>query len=270
MKIYLDYIFIENIIINFVIMYQVTIFTKSKINIIRCISSSIIFSIYSVIIYFFYDTFILTCFIKLMLVNISIFISFKPKNIKEYLKKIIYYYIINFIYVGVIISITVFFKISINNTLNKICIYIISGGITYLFNRYLWKLWKTNIKNNSLGYKLKIKNQEINCYVDTGNLVYNLEHNLDVIFLDYNWYGIFELLDILNTKIDLKIKTVNGNEKLYGYIVKGVEVYKENRYICKLDKIIFSFSNQRININNKYSGLIGYNLYVEKLEGVKL
>lgn len=270
MKIYLDYILIENIIVNFVIIYQVSIFTKSKIILKRNILSCLILSIYTVAIYILNDSFLSSAYMKLLLVNISMYIAFKPESIVEYLKKIIYYYIISFVYVGLVVGITVFFKISIDNILNKICIYIISGIVTYLFNNYLWKLWKTNIKNNTLGYTLKIKNQEIKCYVDTGNLVRVPIYNLDVIFLDYNWYGILELLDVLDNKINLCINTVSENEYTYGYIVKDIEVYKENRYICKLNKVIFSFSNQRINIDNKYSGLIGYNLYIDKLEGVKL
>lgn len=270
MKIYLDYILLENVIVNFVIIYQVGIFTKSKISLKRNIISSIVLSIYTTLLYVINDSFITSAIMKLMIVNISIYIAFKPSNISNYLKKIIYYYIISFIYVGVIIGITVFFNISINNTSKKIIVYIISGIITYLFNNYLWKLWKTNIKKDNLVYTIKIKDQEIECYIDTGNLVHEYVHNLDVIFIDYKWFGILELLGVLDKKIDVSINTVNENGKVFGYIVKNVDVYKNKKYICKLNKIIFSFSNQRINIDNKYSALIGYNLYVEKLKGVIL
>lgn len=270
MKIYLDYIFIENIIVNFVIIYQVSIFTKTKVSFRRNILSSIILSLYTIVIYILNDNFFGSSFMKLLIINIVTYISFKPNNVSEYLKKLMYFYIINFIYVGVIIGITLFFKISIENTFTKICVYIISGIITYLSNNHLWKMWKTNIKNNTLGYTLKIKNEEIKCYVDTGNLVRAPMYNLDVIFLDYTWYGVLELLDVLDKKISININTINENECICGYIVEKIDVYKENKYICKLDKVIFSFSSQKINIENKYSGLIGYNLYIEKLEGVKL
>ena len=270
MKIYLDYILIENIIVNFIIIYQVNIFTKSKINLKRIIFASVILSFYTVVIYLLNNSYLNNFLIKILIINISLYICFKPKSISEYLKKFLYYYILNYIYIGVIIGITLLFKISIDSTAKKICVYILSGIITYLFNNYLWKLWKTNIKNNTLVYTLKIKNQEINCFVDTGNLVHNNLYNLDVIFLDYRWYGILELLDVLNNKVDLTINTINDNNNCYGYIVKDVEIYKNNKYICKLSKIIFSFSNQKINIDNKCTGIIGYNLYIEKLGGVKL
>ena len=102
---------------------------------------TVLFKIYTVIIYVFKDSMLDDIFVKLMVVNIVTYIAFKPESIKEYLKKITYYYIINFIYVGVIIGITVFMKISIDNILNKTCIYIISALLTYVFNNYLWKMW---------------------------------------------------------------------------------------------------------------------------------
>ncbi len=270
MKIYLDYIFIENIIVNFVIIYQVGIFTKTKISIKRNIISCFILSIYTVIMYILNDKFLSNVFIKLMITNITMYIAFKPSSLLQYLKKIVYYYIISFIYIGVIIGITIFFNISIDNTRNKILVYMLSGIITYLFNKYLWKLWKSNIKKDDLVYTLEVNGQKIDCYIDTGNLVHEYSKNLDVIFIDYKWFGILELLGILDNKIDLKINTVNKNESVFGYVVEDINIYKDKRFICKLNKIIFSFSSQRINIDNKCSGLIGYNLYVEKLKGVTL
>ena len=95
MKIYLDYIFIENIIVNFVIIYQVGIFTKTKISIKRNIISCFILSIYTVIMYILNDKFLSNVFIKLMITNITMYIAFKPSSLLQYLKKIVYYYINN-------------------------------------------------------------------------------------------------------------------------------------------------------------------------------
>ena len=51
MKIYLDYIFFENLIINIVIIYQTSIFTKSNIKLKYIILSSSVLSIYTTIVY---------------------------------------------------------------------------------------------------------------------------------------------------------------------------------------------------------------------------
>lgn len=270
MKVYLDYILIENVIVNFVIMYQIGIFTKTQISKKRNILATLLLSIYTVVIYIVPDSFLENIIMKFLIIAVATYIAFYPKTMKEYIKKIIYYYIISFLYVGVIISFTLFFNISINSISKKISIYLVCGIITYLFNTYLWKLWKTNIKNDTLVYTLKVKDIEIESYIDTGNLVYEYTHQLDVIFLDYQWFGVLELLGVLDQKIDLDIHTVNSTSDIYGYIVKNISIYQNKKYICKLDKIIFSFANQRIKIDNKCSALIGYNLYVEKLKGVTL
>ena len=161
MKIYLDYIFFENLIINIVIIYQTSIFTKSNIKLKYIILSSSVLSVYTTIVYILQNNIVENIIIKIIVIGFAIYLAFNPKSIKEYIKKQVYYYIISFTYVGIIISITLIFNISIKKTIVKILIYVLSAFISYLFNKYLWKMWKTNIKNSSLTYKLKIKGQEI-------------------------------------------------------------------------------------------------------------
>ncbi|MEG1204620.1 MAG: sigma-E processing peptidase SpoIIGA [Clostridia bacterium] len=270
MKIYLDYIFFENIILNYIILYQVNIFTKSNIKKRCLIGADLILSIYTVISYVYKDSFIDSIFIRLLLVFITIYICFFPKQIKEYIKKVIYFYIISFMYVGIMISLSLLFGIKLDNILNKVLLYIICGMISYIFNKYMWKMWKTNIKKEDLTYTINIKGQEIPSFIDTGNLVKSKIYNLDVIFLDNKWYGVLELKGLLNKKIDIGVNTVAKKCYIYGYIIEGVKIYKDGKFINNLDKIIFSFSSGSINIEDKYSALIGYNTYIEKLKGVIL
>lgn len=270
MKIYLDYILIENIIVNFVIIYQLDIFTKSNRKKRYCFFSSLILSFYTVITYINNSIILSNIFIKILTVNIAIYIAFFPKTIIEFLKKIVYYYIISFTYVGVIISITLLLNINIDYIYNKVIIYLICAIISYLFNKYMWKMWKTNIKKENMTYIMNINGQEIPSYIDTGNLAHDYLYNLDVIFLDKRWYKILNEKGILNRKIDVGIKTVSDDSFINGYIVKNVDILKNGKKVCRLNKIIFSFSNKEINIDGKYTALIGYNLYLENLKGVTL
>lgn len=270
MKIYLDYIFFENLIVNMVIIYQTSIFTKANIKLKYITLSSCILSVYTTIVYILKNNIVENVIIKIIVIGFAIYLAFNPKSIKEYLKKQIYYYIISFTYVGIIISITLICNISIEKTIIKIIIYLISALVSYLFNKYLWKMWKTNIKRESLTYKLKIKGQEIIAFVDTGNSVYDYINNLDVIFIDIKFFDILKNLGVLNKKTNIVVRTIASEDYITGYIVNNVDIYKNNDKICNLKKIVFCFSNQVININNKYNALIGYNLYLENLKGVTL
>lgn len=270
MKIYLDYIFFENLIINIVIIYQTSIFTKSNIKLKYIILSASVLSVYTTIAYVLENSIVENIIIKIIVIGFAIYIAFNSNSIKEYLKKQVYYYIISFTYVGIIISTTLIFNISIDKMGIKLLIYIFSAVISYLFNKYLWKMWKTNIKNDSLTYKLKIKGQEILAFVDTGNNVYDYANNLDVIFIDIKFFNSLKSMGVLKDKTNITIRTVASEDYITGYIVNDIEIYKNKKKICELKKVVFCFSNQSININNKYNALIGYNLYLENLKGVTL
>jgi len=267
MNYYLEYIFLENVIVNFLLLNLVNIFTKSNTKKLNIIISSVFSSIYSTVIMFLHlDMFV----IKLLLVVFVVYIAYNPKTISKYLKITVYYLFLNYLYLGIIIGITLLFNINIENIILKILVYVISALILYLLNKFMWKMWKTNIKKDKLTYTINIKGQEIFCFVDTGNMVKNYQHNLNVIFLDKRWYEVLNKKCVLNNKVDTYIHSVIGDSVIAGYIIENLEVYKNKRKIKVIDKIIISFSNQSINIFNKYTGLIGYETYLENLEGVHL
>ena len=268
MKIYLDYIFLENLIVNLLISISMYKFNKEKLKKINIILGSIFISIYTTIIYALNDTFFSSLYIKLIAVIIYTYITFKPSTFIAILKHTIYYFLFSFLYVGIIISVSILFKINLTNTMIKILIYLISGIILNIFTKYLWKMWKTNIKNNDLSYKLNINGQEIFGFVDTGNNVKDITTGLNVLFVDMEYKE--KLKNILDErrKREIYTNTVNANSHEDGYIIKDVEVYKENKRIGKIKRIVICFVNLNIS-NKKYSALIGYNTYIENLKGVK-
>ena len=270
MKVYLDYMFLENLLVNYIVLYVVNVFTKSENKKIYLLISSMILSIYITISSILNLKIIEDIILRVLVVNFTLYIAYFPNNLKEYLKKQIYYYLIYFMYVGIVISITLFFDINLKNVLLKILVYLISGIILYIFNKFLWKMWKTNIKNSSLTYKLKIKGQEIVAFVDTGNNVYDYTNNLDVIFVDMKFFDNLKKINVLKNRTSIIVRTIASEDYITGYIVEDVEVYQNSKKVCNLKKVVFCFSNQTINLNNKYNALIGYNLYLENLKGVTL
>ena len=152
----------------------------------------------------------------------------------------------------------------------KILIYIISAIILYIINSYMWKMWKLNINNDNLTYIINIGGQEIYGYVDTGNLAKNIEYNTDIIFLDKKWFGVLYEKGMLNHIVKTNILSINGENVSIGYMLNNIKIYKNPKKIITLKKIIISFSSQDININGKYTALIGYNTFCENLGGIYL
>lgn len=262
MKIYLDYIFLENLVVNTVIIVETVIFTNLKISKNRrniCIFISTILSILEYLIpqinnIFFHIFF--SCFMLLILFNF--------KNIFDYLKKIASYYLIYIVYIGIIISSTIIFNINLNNFLNKILLYIYSGIVLHILIQNLWKMWKTKIKSSDLEYNLVVDDVEINSFIDTGNNVKDPITSLNVIFLDK------KLMQKIKTdKLNItyfKVNTINGTDIKEGYIVTNVKVKKDEKEIAIIPKIILCFS-MNYNTSEKYSAIIGYDTYLENIDG---
>lgn len=276
MKVYLDLVFLENLILNTAIIYQISKFAKQKISFKINLFASLIGSVYVTLIRLFSTSFIAWTIIKLLIINIVIYVAFKPSKIVIYLKLIAYYFLIFYIYIGAIIGISTFFNINLNNTYLRIGIYILGYLVTYLLNQRMWKVWKSNIKGNDLVYKIMIKsmnktsnNIEINAFVDTGNSLKDVINNLD-IFIVQNTNKFNYHMAIKNEKVEVCLNTVNANCKLDGYIFNNILIFKNNKKIVNLNRAVIVFVDRNLSTSNKYNSLISYDTYIEKLQGVSL
>lgn len=267
LKIYLDYIFFENLFVNIIISLLINNFTKNTFKKTNLLLGTIFISFYTTIIYVLEDSFINCFFIKIIAVTIYIYITFKPKTIIKLLKNTIYYYLFLFTYVGIIIFISLMFDIDLENSYIKISIYSISSILLYIFINNLWKMWKSNIKNNDLIYNIDIKGNEFVGFVDTGHNVKDMLTNLDVIFIDYKYKEILNKYINEKKKITINISTLNNNISKVGYIFNDIYIYKNKKNIVKIKKIVISFVKDSF-VNEKYNALIGYNIYINNLKGV--
>ena len=100
MTVYLDVVFIENIMMNYIILYGTAIISKAIPKPIRLIIASSIGALYAIIQYLsilkIYSTFIL----KIILSIIIVYIAFNPQNIKNMLKQILLFYLASFVFGG--------------------------------------------------------------------------------------------------------------------------------------------------------------------------
>ena len=111
MTIYIDIIFIENIIMNAIILYATSIILKQKVKIIRLIISSTIGSIYSILMYITKFTIYSSTISKFLLSIVIVYTAFKPQNSKKMFKQIIIFYLTSFVFGGVALYLIYFLKI---------------------------------------------------------------------------------------------------------------------------------------------------------------
>ena len=291
MTVYLDVIFLENIVINYIILYVTGIISKSKIIQIKLILGSLIGAIYSIIYYLLnikiYSNFIL----KIILSIAIIYVSFKSNNLKELSKKVLLFYLVSFVFGGSAIAIIYMVNsqnIIIQNgilvgsyTIKTILIGIIIAYFTVLA---AFKIIKAKISRNDLicDITVNLNNKEIKtkAMIDTGNLLKEPITNMPVIVMEHTLFYDILPKEILNnteeilggdfTKIpdDIKmeyspkLKVIpysslgKSNGMLLGIKGEKLIIYlKEETQI--IDKVIIGIYNKSLTKQGEYRSLLG-------------
>ena len=100
MTIYVDVVLIENLVMNYIILYATGIILKIKVKHLRLILASLIGAIYSIISYVVevkvYSNFIL----KFILSIVIIYVAFNPQKAKNMWKDLLIFYLTSFVFGG--------------------------------------------------------------------------------------------------------------------------------------------------------------------------
>lgn len=261
MKIYLDYIFLENLIVNAVIIFQTIRCINIKIKKWKKILWAILDSVVGCIVYIYPS--LNSYVINLAVTTIGILIVLNPKNIINYIKYMSIYYYIYIVYMGIIILSTIIFNLQLEIYLNKIALYILSGVAARFITDKMWIMFKSKKNYLDLVYTLNIQDNDILVFLDTGNKVYDYINNASVIFLDNSIRNKVNLERYKKTEFE--ISTVSGTDKKEGYIINDLVITKDKeKYV--IDKVIICFSSID-DTPEKYSGIIGYELFLRNLNG---
>ena len=112
MTIYLDLIFMENVLMNYIILFATTVIVKNKTRHkqIKLLLSSIIGSIYAVIVYLDILSTYSNIFTKIVLSLVMVYIAFSPKNLKQLFKELLIFYFTSFIFGGCTFALIYFLK----------------------------------------------------------------------------------------------------------------------------------------------------------------
>ena len=240
MTIYIDVVFIENIIMNYIILYGTGIVAKVVPKQIRLILSSTIGAVYVIVTYIsklrIYETLVL----KIVLSFIIIYIAFNPPNIKKLIKELLLFYLTSFVFGGaaffliyVVRPQDIIMKNGVFVGTYPIKITIMGGLLGFIVLVLSYKLIKTKFTKKSLicNVLIKIENKELKtkAMVDTGNLLKDPISGKPVIVIEHT-----SLYDILPKQI------LNNIEKILGGDFKNIPESINDKYISKFKVIPFS------------------------------
>lgn len=142
MTIYIDIIFLENLFMNYIILFATGTIVKAPIKIMRTLISSIFGSVYAIVSYMSILEIYSSTLLKIILSISMVYIAFGSKNIKQFFKQLIIFYLTSFTFGGVAFALLYF--ISPQNILmmkRSISRYIsnknnLSSGYCRIYNNY--------------------------------------------------------------------------------------------------------------------------------------
>lgn len=240
MTIYLDIIFLENFILNFIILYAVSLVIKEKAGCIKLMIASLIGASYVIIYYLINFQSKWNLIFKIILSVVMVYISFMPKSFKEFIKQITFFYLVSFVFGGASLGVIYMVnagKISIRNgiivgnyTLKTIFIGVI---LAFTIITVAFKFVKNRISKKDLfcNIKIIINQSKINvkAVIDTGNFLKEPITNIPVIVVEK---------DILKNFVPREI--LENIENILGGDLKNIPENIQNEYMSKLKVIPFS------------------------------
>ena len=289
MTIYLDIILCENLLMNYIILFAtyVIIKPKTKHPQIRMILSSLLGSIYAIIIYLNILSIYTNLLAKITLSVVMVYIAFAPPNIKQLLKQILIFYLVSFIFGGCTFALIYFLKpenVEMKNGvfvgIYPIKVGLIAGIIAFIITQIAFKI---NNKNTFIEIELYNKNKmtKARALLDSGNMLKEPISQKPVIVVEKAILSKIipeEVLNYIERMVGGDDQERNEMQEYLSKIrmVPFMSLGKENGMLIgiRLDKIkintedirlekeniIAGIYEKKLTKDNKYNALIGLNL----------
>ena len=241
MTIYLDVVLIENLCMNYIILFATGYILKIEIKHIRLIISALLGGIYSVAAYLQILEIYSNILLKIILSIVMVYIAYNSKNIKQIIKQLLFFYLITFVFGGCAFALLYFIKPEQILMRNGVYIgtyplkIVILGGIvgfTLTVIAFKYAKMKINKKNMFCELEIYFENKKINtiALIYTGNMLKDPITSMPVI--------VVEKSILKNVLPDIIID--NLNKIIGGDVPKEVYEDKNLNYITKFRVIPFS------------------------------
>lgn len=293
MTVYVDVVLIENLCMNYIILFGTGYIIKLKIKHWRILVSSSIGAVYAILAYMGIFPLYANIVVKIILSICMVYIAFNPKNIKAIIKELALFYLVSFALGGCAFALLyivrpqdIFMKDGVYIGTYPLKIALLGGIVGFIITYVAFKVVKTRMNKNELIYEivLKINEKELTTKVmlDTGNMLKDPISNNPVVLIEKKiLYNILpkELLENTKNMLGGDFKNNEDLENEYRTrlrIIPFTSVGKQNGMMLgiKVDEIkIITDIDEIINTNaivcvyekefskrGKYFGIMGMDL----------
>lgn len=298
MTVYVDVVLLENLCMNYIILFGTGYIIKLKIKHWRILVSSSIGAVYAILAYMGIFPLYANIVVKIILSLCMVYIAFNPKNIKAIIKELALFYLVSFALGGCAFALLyivrpqdIFMKDGVYIGTYPLKIALLGGVVGFIITYVAFKVVKTRMNKNELIYEivLKINEKELTTKVmlDTGNMLKDPISNNPVVLIEKKiLYNILpkELLENTKNMLGGDFKNNEDLENEYRTrlrIIPFTSVGKQNGMMLgiKVDEIkIITDIDEIINTNaivcvyekefskrGKYFGIMGMDLLEQKI-----
>ena len=290
MTIYLDIVLLENICMNYIILYATGIIYKAGIKSIRLIVSSLIGGVYAIVSYIDILGIYSNIVLKIILSIAMVYIAFSAKTIKVLARQVVLFYLTSFAFGGVAFALLYFVKPQ--DILMKNGIYIgmyplkivmLGAIIGFIIITTAFKMIKGKISRKDMFCEITLglngKKTKVIAMIDTGNLLKEPITGLPVIVVEKT--SLKELFpeqilnNLQNIMLGENVENLDGIEKymakiraipftslgkqngmLLGFKLDYISICAEEKDVLVPEVIVGIYENS-LTKNGLYTALIG-------------
>lgn len=240
MTIYIDIVLIENLIMNYIILFTTAVVLKIKVNHIRLILASLLGAGYSIIAYMGIIKVYSSIILKIILSVLIIYIAFNPQNIKKMCKDLLLFYLVSFVFGGA--AFALIYIIKPQNILMKNGLFLgtytlktvmLGAVVAFCIIIGAFAIIKNKISKKDIFCEIEIlinqKKIKTKAMIDTGNMLKEPITNVPVIVVEHILLYSCMPKEILNN-----LKEIMGGD------FKNIPCDIQEKYISKLKLIPFS------------------------------
>ena len=301
MTVYLDVVLLENLCMNYIILFATGYIMKIKMKQLRLVASSLLGGIYAVIAYLEILPIYSNFGMKIILSILMVYLAFNSKSIKNLSKQLVIFYLTSFAFGGCAFALLYFIKPQ--NILMRNGVYVgtypikiaLLGGIIGFIVTYIgFRVVKTKLHKKDMIYEIEIRIEEktlnLKAMLDTGNLLKDPISGMPVVVVEkQQLYSILpaKLLDNIDKLIggegeilldQIEEKGIFNRFRMIPFSSVGKQNglmlgFKADQVILKREEekqiqknVIIGIFNQNLSRNNSYSALIGMDLLEERSE----
>ncbi|MGB4438771.1 MAG: sigma-E processing peptidase SpoIIGA [Sedimentibacter sp.] len=275
---YIEYVFAENFLIDFILLFITGKLIKKIIIYRRLIIASVIGALYVILTAYIGKEFMTYFIVKFSVSILMLMIAYDSKGILANIRVVVCFYITSLIMVGIITSL--YYLDYDKLTVNAIVLSIFMGyaALHFFFREIKARIGKNNyMRSVTIGINNKSKN--LRAYIDTGNeltdpmtgkpvVVVNIEciRNIlgedlydGILFFYKNKSSNYENLLNINDNVKLRIIKYNTissiGEKMICIVPDNLEIMDEDKNIINVDAIIGLYP-KKISQKDDYDALL--------------